>query len=242
MRSRFLSSWIAGLVIASGGWAGNSASAAFVTPDGATYPFESWQRGDADSTYAEWGAGNTAATGFSDDSAAAGVQDVDSPNFNFNAATADVIETTGASFLTSGFNIYSFSAATFFDVTIPSYGYGNNWNTRVVAQIRTQGTELDLSSVTLSGGNIGAPVAASHVAELHREALGGFGGALVDTMFVWDVTDFNPASFLLEFNASGSSMSLDMLAVDTFAVPEPASVALVGLAGCVLVGLRRRTR
>ena len=148
--------------------------------------------------------------------------------------------------LTGGGNIYAFAGPTSFDVVVPGYGLGAGSNTRIVAQIGTQGTDLLPSSLQLTynnGGSVTAPTA------LYNR---GLFGPKREWLAVWDISNFNPGSSLIEFAASGSSMSLDTLAVDTFtqvgtfsslpvAIPEPASLVIVGFAAsAALVASRRR--
>lgn len=186
-------------------------------------------RGSANSTYQQWNV-FTATTGPNDPDVA-----LSNPN-----GTPDVVETTGSAFVTGGGNIYSFAAATSFDVTVPDFDLGAGYLTSVVVQIRTQGTPLDTSSILWNG------LAPTDSELMHEEVLGGFGGALQDWKFEWTDLAGNTASNLLNFSASGSSMSLDWLAVDTVAVeavPEAGSLAMMFAAGLTTVGylrLRRR--
>lgn len=221
--------------------AAQPAVAAFLTPDSTTSPFEEWTRSDVDSSYAEWDE-------FSDP-AGPNPPDVGA----FGPTTADLIETGGnGAFITSGGNIYSFSGATDFEVSVPAYNYGSSYTTRVVMQIRTLGNGLDLPSVVLSYDGLAQGLAPDYTTELARTALGGFGGVEIDNIFAWDVLT-SPGDFQIGFSAAGTSMSLDRLVVDTFAhtgdfssypaiVPEPTAIVLVGFALCggLAMGLRRR--
>lgn len=210
-----------------------STHAAFVAP-------VSWDRSDAGTTYQEWDTFSTF-TG--------ATPDVADDNAN---GTASLTENTGAGFLTSGGNIYSPAAATDFTVTIPEADVPlPEHNVTAVVQIRTLGSELDYGSVLLNG------LAATDTAELDRQTLGGFGGALVDAWLLFTIPyaafgDGTPGveDLTLTFAASGSSMSLDRLSIDTairpfgfFAepnpVPEPATLALVGLGAAVMLNRRR---
>lgn len=164
----------------------------------------------------------------------------DVANVNPNG-TADVIETTGGAFVISGGNIYSFSVPIFFEVTVPDYGLGAGFLTDVVVQIRVQGTDLDTSSLLWNG------IAPDDTELLFTQALGGMGGSLNDWKFAWSGLSGNVAENLLTFNALGSSMSLDRLAVDTkaVAVPEANTWLLLGLFGIGLsfaARCRRRLR
>lgn len=216
-----------------------AAQAAILVPDSATAPFESWSRGDANSTYAEWDS-------FSDANGGDNAPDVGESGLT----GANLIQNGAFSILTSGGNIYSFLGETNFDVTLPSYDLGSGVNTRVVAQTQTLGSAPDLDSVrlTYSDGATDVLLAPDYVFQ-EEVADAGFTG-LVST-FGWDVLGSNPPEFLFELNASASSMSLANLAIDTFAqtatfasfpttVPEPTALLIAVLAGLGVTCTRRR--
>jgi len=217
------------------------ARAAFLVPDAAgsgTAALLDFSRGDANTTYQHWDVFTDPYSGDEPDLIADNLPDVADVNANGSAL---VEQTVLGAFITGGGNIYSFSVATAFEVTVPENDGSESATdfTRVVAQFRTLGTEMDYSSLDINGL---APV---YTEELARTALGGFGGDQVDYLAVWDLAS-NPADVVLTFNAAGSSMSLDQLAIDTAnsstafaAVPEPASLAM-GLAGLSWLALRRK--
>ncbi|HAC91780.1 MAG TPA: hypothetical protein DCF63_14305 [Planctomycetaceae bacterium] len=175
-------------------------NAAFVVPE---------FRGLAETTYQEWNV-FTSANGLN-------LPDVANVNPN---GTASVQELTGGAFLTSGGNIYSFAVATSFDVLVPDYGLGTQATTRVVLQLRTQGSTVDLASVTFNG----QPFDSAEL--LYEEPLGGFGGTLRDWRFEWSAVSGNVGMNTIQFDAEDSSMSLDRVSVDTqaLAVAMPAPV------------------
>ncbi|MEM8876105.1 MAG: hypothetical protein AAGD32_17815 [Planctomycetota bacterium] len=189
-------------VIASVATAG-AASADFVSPDSF-----GWSRGTDNSFYAEWD--------FFESPTGGNLPDVGQfpSTLPSGWTTPDVVETSGTSFVTSGGNIYSFSAATEFEVTIPSYGPQNGLRDRssgttVLVQARTLGNEMDYESMRIGGFD---PV---EIVELNRDAVGGtFGGTLVDTLFRFEIPD-SRNEYLIEFEAIASSMSLDRLSIDT---------------------------
>lgn len=209
----------------------STASAAFLVPDSATPPFAAWSREGSNSTYAEW---NTFAAAHTNPNA----PDVGS----FGPAGAALVQTNTTALVTSGGNIYSFAAATDFDVTTPALNLGAGYATRVVAQIATLGTPLLESSLALSYIRDAVTTQAPLTSATFTSVPNPTGGSTEEWTVVWDLPDFNPGSLLLEFRASGSSMSLDRLAVDAFArqVPEPTAIGLAAACIGVAAVLRRR--
>ena len=206
----------------------SSSSAAFIVPDTAAY---AWDRGlTAQSTYAEWDVFSSPAGPNAPDvgSFVGGVLPAGAPAFN----AFDANEGSG-SFITGGGNIYSFSGIVSPRIEFGGFGLGDAYQTTVLLQVRTLGTEIDQATVRLNG-----TIAASSVVELARDSLGGFGGAQVDTLFRFDLTG-NLGSYTIDFDALGTSLSLDRVAIDTFTVvPAPGVLALAGVAG--LFAPRRR--
>lgn len=212
-----------------------SAQASFVVPTTATY---GWDR-PSDvavatstlTTYQQWDVFTTPA----------GPNAPDVGNINPNG-TGNVYDTSGMSFITSGGNIYSPTGILQTKADIPSFGLGASHGTHVLFQVRTQGTELAYEDVRLVYQDDQAPQTHYPITrqELNRQALGGFGGTLVDTLFLFQIP-YSPAMFRIEFPAAGTSMSADRIAVDTWTViPEPGLVGVVG--GMLLLHRRRRGR
>jgi hypothetical protein len=228
-----------------------------------------WSRTAAYSTYQAWDIfGDPAPTGTnapnSPDSPFGSVVDAAPHNPN---GVANVLDTSGQSFITGGGNIYSFSAPTHIKLTSPEYNLGSNYVTTVLFQTRTQGSVLIYSGsdgfrLTYANGSGAHTVTPVSAAELNRQALGGFGGALVDYAVLFQVPG-SPSLLTINVDAAESSVSFDRASIDTIvtratagaplltdmnptvgfvpqAVPEPASLGAIALAGSALLGRRRR--
>ena len=215
---------------------------AFVTP-------EEWARPTSD---AQAAADRTTVQEWNLFTSPGGPNDPDVAEVNPNAGVgpnlskANVYDTSGASFVTGGGNIYSPTALLALDADVPSYGLGGAYGTEVLLQLRTLGSEIAYDAVRLTYAGDGGTehtINATSRRELERVQLGGFGGAQVDTLFVFDVP-FSPASFKIEFDAAESSVSLDRVAIDTFTslVPEPGMASVLGVAAAGLLGRPRRRR
>jgi len=221
--------------------AASNAPAAFQNPSGATWG--GWSRGSAGTLYAGWNV-------FSDETPRGGIIVDSTPELPANvliggATTADgptftrfgdsdfrVTETSGDSFVTGGGNIYSVSLANRFTLEFQNRGAQP---LLVALQTRTQGTEFDPASILLNG------IAPDRRTELGRVPLGGFGGAEVDNLFVWNL--IAGRDLTLAFAAGASHLSLDALTLDAAPVPLPAGVWLLGsaIAGMSAVARRRET-
>lgn len=224
-------------VLAGLGLAGTS-QAAFQDP--ATAAWGGWTRGDAGTVYAGWN--------FFTDDADPGIVDT-SPDvpastlIGGGTTAGPVLGSIGSgpfrvteagtpgTFLTSGGNIYNPSLATAFSVEVG--GGAEPGPVRLALQLRTQGGELDYGAVMLNGAAFDSRT------ELARTALGGFGGAMVDSLFVWTFAA-GSSLYAFEFGAASSSLSLDALTVDVAPVPVPAPVLLLGSALAGLAAVRRR--
>lgn len=206
--------------------------AAFVTP-------QSWTRGAGGTTYQHWDVFGTMTDA---------APDAGSINPNGNPT---LTETSGGAFITGGGNIYGFGVAPVFSVAIPELDVPTPaHNVSAVVQIKVQGTELDLDSVQLNG------TAATDYAELFRQTLGGFGGALVEHWFLFAIPyasfgDGIPGveELSLTFAGEETHMSLDQLAVDTAIrpfgfynepnpIPEPTSLLMAVVGGIAMLSRR----
>lgn len=186
-----------------------------------------WSLADPDSAYAEWNVFDSYPSDASPDVG------------SFGLGSASVTENTGAAFLTGGGNIYSFSAATDFTVDLAGISMGGGGSRSVALHFETLGTSLDPASVTLTvGGTTYLPDISSL---LYSQALGGFGGAEEERVFIWNSVPDGPYTF--DFNASGSSMSLSRFAeyASPAAAPEPHELVLLGLSLAGLSLARRRS-
>jgi hypothetical protein len=189
----------------------------------------SWIDLSAGTIHAEWNV-------FTDDANATFIVDNTPDVTNFGPGTKQVRENTAGAFLTSGGNIYSPSIATDFTVTLGGY-LPVVTGTRVVAlRTSTLGSELAYGSARLNG------VAGSYYETFRENITGGFGGAEVESLWLWTVAD--AASYVFDFNAASSSVSMDQIAAfvgPVNAVPEPGTWALMA-GGLALVGVWRMRR
>lgn len=185
-------------------------------------------RGSTNTTFQEWDIFSDAST--------FGTNAPDVINNNPNG-TANVSETLGEqAFITSTANIYSLEGNTAYEATVPIFDLGTPGGdfTTVVVQIGVLGTELDLNSVNLIGGNL------THYEERIRINLGGQvqgGGDAVLHAFGFQTRTTGPSPELsLLFASETASMSLDVLLIDTITsttnfspidltpIPEPRSI------------------
>lgn len=203
----------------------------------------SWGVGDAHSTYSGWVNFSTAG---GDPNL---VPSTYSPNAAGQFGTPSLLQlNTPGSFFTSGGNLYNAVFPQNFTATVNSGNLGGS-NTRIVAQFRTLGTELDYDSILL-GSDLGSAGSAAPglLLETGRVSLGGFGGSQIDYLALWDLESSQEA-FRVDFMASGPHLSFGQFHLDTFtqatpfasvtAVPEPTTWAALGVLGLIGFGYRR---
>lgn len=139
----------------------------------------------------------------------------------FGPAPRQVRENTGGAFVTGGGNIYSFAIATDFTATLGGYPPGPAAPRTVALRLATLGTELDYASVRLNG------IPGARYETFRQSISNEFGaGAEVESLWLWTVQD--AASYVFNFTAQSSSLSLDQLAayVGPKAVPSETVPAL----------------
>lgn len=207
-----------------------------------------WSRGDANSTFSGWDFLEAVATpGF------AGTPFTDStPDIPGQFGTPSSISVgPGALGVGSG-NAYSPFVALSFSSIVNS-GTSGGTHTRIVAQFRTGGSELDYQGILLSTSTESpGTLVPSLMLETGRVALGGFGGDQVDYLALWDLNS-SQSAFRLDFKAASSSLSLQQFHLDTLvqssafitpsAVPAPGTLAVLGFVsggGWVVRRLRRK--
>lgn len=121
---------------------------------------------------------------------------------------------TDTAFLTGGFNIYSITAATGFELNNDTAGTIGAIGS-VVFQFETLGTLIDYNSIVLTyGGNSIIP---SNIISESRLISGGFGGLTNRVAVQWDLTGLNISNYTISFQALGSHSSFATAILDTAA-------------------------
>lgn len=184
----------------------------------------SWTRDDPLTTFQQWDNFSTRTDAVPD----ASDNNPDGP--------ALLTETTGTALITSTSNLYSFSAPSAFEVTIPVADLATPelYDLTAIIQVSTFGSPIDTASPLVNG------IAPIDFAQL-QVGTPNIGGESDQTWYLFELpyaefADGSAASanLTLTFNASASSMSLDQLLVDTalrpaslgfFEEPNPAVAA-----------------
>lgn len=198
-----------------------------------SYTPSAWTRGTTPgSLYAEWNI-------FNDDLPAASIQDTSPEVSNFGGGTYKVAELTGAAFLTSGGNIYSPVAPTAFDFTIGNVAGGTHDFYLRIASLGAFDTTLNQSFTNFQLNGL-----AGTYTQLFNTPAGPGQGNEVEALVTW-LNVPNASLFQLNWNAIGSSVSLDQLSLDVgpvAPVPLPAAAYFMatGLVGLWTMARRKK--
>jgi len=213
-----------------------------------------WSRGDANSQYVGW-------TSFQDELGTGGAFDPINPVILDTTPDAAAAGSTGefretgsvGAFITGSAGIYSFTGATNFEIRFSGPGLNSGF-TRVVAQVRTWGTEFDLNSVLLTSSSNVTGVSPAYVEETGRLDLGpavqGSGpNDQVDLLLLWDLAS-SDLTYQIDLTALGPHQSFRTFQSDVFsqsiefttpgAAPEPSSLFVLSIASAGAVMVRRR--
>ncbi|HRI14745.1 MAG TPA: hypothetical protein PLX89_17250 [Verrucomicrobiota bacterium] len=200
----------------------------FVTPD---------FRGQAGTEYGLWDNPNNFSIPLSASLTAPG--NVANPGGTTDAVIRQMAGAPGEVFITGGNgagNLYSFSIASQFVLSdVSAVPLDQVW-----LQVRANGSELDYESVKLSYDLGSGPqfVSATRT-ETDRTSLDGNGFA-VSSKWEFHLNGLNVQEYTILFNASGPSLSLDSVSLDTSIVPEPSAYALALAGGVTCLAVWRR--
>ncbi|MDP2028030.1 MAG: PEP-CTERM sorting domain-containing protein [Thiobacillus sp.] len=200
----------------------------FDTPTEASWG--GWDRGDANTLYAEWDTISDATYGTSNDRTAA-------PTLGASGASNTYLGWNSGTFVAGTGNLYNFSAAEIFQ--IKAEGGPTSGPVRAVLQTEGWGTDFDLATIMLNGV---APTV-STVTFQDPAYNSSFGVVtLTQRLFYWDLAS-TPTSYTFGLATAAPHMSFAQVAVDIAAapVPEPETYAML-LAGLGLVGWQARRR
>lgn len=209
-----------------------NAATAFQNPTSAAWG--GWDRGDANTSFAGW-------------SVIESTLDVTPDVGNNNTTLARLAANNMGAFITGGGlggNVYSASDAANFSVVVQPNYTASTAPVTVAMQINSMGTALDMSTVKLGGIDW-----TSTATLFSGTVVGGFGGAITESLFVWENVS-SALAYSLSFMATGAHFSLDELYVDIgpmatappSEVPVPAAAFLFAPALLGFMGLRRKAK
>lgn len=180
-----------------------------------------WNADHGDVTYQEWDIFNTPTGTYG--GFAPNLPDYGNENPHQSSFGPEAYDTTDTSFITSNGNIYSFNDPLQMVVNIPQANQVGHITT-VAVQLRTQGSDLDLNTFTIGD------IRPSHVGLLYVEDSGSaFGGNIIDSWSIFYLP--HNTNFTLEFSSPQSSLSTDIIRVDTFSTPAENGFPQITLQG-----------
>jgi hypothetical protein len=215
-----------GLVLA----AGQPAHATTAVWDN-TFTPSPWARGiTPGSLYAEWNV-------FNDDIAGGNIQDTSPEVANFGGGAYQVAETTGTAILTSGGNIYGPAQATAFQFDVGNAAGGPRDFHLRIASVGNFDATLNQSFINFQLNGLNGTYQGLF------SGIPGPQGIELEGLVSWLGVP-GASSYVLTWNAVGSSVSLDQLSLDVgpvAAVPLPAAAHLMGsgLVGIAAIARRR---
>lgn len=190
-----------------------------------------WNRTDVYATYYEWET-FTMLPGATFPNTAAGLHEPDVGSHGPEGQVATLEELTGTGIITSTNNIYSFSAATEFDVVVPSHGLGSDYFTTVILQTSVQGSGLDPQSIRILGPGDEPVIPSASKTLFSGEVETSVGTVAIEESWIqWNLpAEFGEQSEIrLQFAASAPSMSLTNVSIDTITDVSPVIEPVPGM-------------
>lgn len=217
------------------GLVGQAQAAPTAFQDPATASWGGWIRGSTGSLFTGWDVFNSA------------IVDTTPDLGSFNTSTALLTENSGGAFVTGGGNIYSFSSIVDIDVVLLPTSLAAGRYT-VALQLSVLGGDVSDSSILLGGLAYTRKTVLATGSSSAPPVGGSSTGIDNEYLYIWEDVDFPIANFpvTLEFNALGTSMSLDAVMVDVGPAPaiidpepepEPTPVPIPGAGVLLSFGL-----